>query len=393
MAAQPSRVPDACDVLLVGGGLANSMIALRLCEKRPDLRIVMIEQQAVPPPQTWSVFRTDLSDAQWGRLEPSFEARWDGYSVEFPGRRRRLTTTYACLSSRGLRERLQAVLGADHITGQRVAEVDGAMARCETGELFQAPLVIDGRGGRPAGDFTLAFQKFVGLELRLKRPHGLQQPIVMDAGVAQTDGYRFLYVLPFSETRLLVEDTRYSDRPDLDRPDIEAAALRYARGREWPVVEVLSRECGVLPIVLGGDPAGAWPDRLDGPALSGMRGLFFHPTTGYSLPDAMAVADLVAAAPELTSAAVRRRLRAHALELWRARGFYRALNRMLFRAAAPEQRYKVLDRFYGLPQGLIERFYAAKLTPLDKARVLIGRPPVPLGRAIMALPDRAEAHG
>jgi lycopene beta-cyclase len=78
-------------------------------------------------------------------------------------------------------------------------------------------------------------------------------------------------------------------------------------------------------------------------------------------------------------------LRAEARRLWKARGFYRLLDRMLFRAAAPAERYRVLQHFYRLDPGRIERFYAAKSTLADKARILSGRPPVPLLRALKAL--------
>jgi len=45
----------------------------------------------------------------------------------------------------------------------------------------------------------------------------------------------------------------------------------------------------------------------------------------------------------------------------------------------------VLERFYRLPEPLIGRFYAGRSTFRDKARILAGRPPVPIGRAIRAL--------
>ena len=51
---------------------------------------------------------------------------------------------------------------------------------------------------------------------------------------------------------------------------------------------------------------------------------------------------------------------------------------MLFAAAEPGLRYKVLEQFYTLDRGLIERFYAGRSTLADKARILIGKPPVPL---------------
>ena len=61
---------------------------------------------------------------------------------------------------------------------------------------------------------------------------------------------------------------------------------------------------------------------------------------------------------------------------------------MLFGAAPPAQRYRVLERFYGLDHALIERFYAGDCTMKDKLRILSGRPPVPLGAALASLTGR-----
>jgi lycopene beta-cyclase len=144
---------------------------------------------------------------------------------------------------------------------------------------------------------------------------------------------------------------------------------------------------GVLPVAIGGDldallAAGGEAAKI------GMRGGFFHPTTGYSLPDAVRVAGLIARQKRLDGAALRRVTEAEARRLWRERGFYRILNTMLFRAARPSERYKVLERFYGLSPALIGRFYAGRTTMLDKLRILSGRPPVPVGRAVAALAGR-----
>jgi lycopene beta-cyclase len=58
---------------------------------------------------------------------------------------------------------------------------------------------------------------------------------------------------------------------------------------------------------------------------------------------------------------------------------------LLFGAAAPHERYRVLERFYRLSGPLIARFYAGSSTGLDKLRILSGKPPVPLLRALRVL--------
>ena len=74
---------------------------------------------------------------------------------------------------------------------------------------------------------------------------------------------------------------------------------------------------------------------------------------------------------------------------WEHERYFRLLNRMLFRAAKPEERYKVLERFYGLSEPLIKRFYAGALTKSDRRRILIGKPPVPVTKALYNLSEKA----
>jgi lycopene beta-cyclase len=61
------------------------------------------------------------------------------------------------------------------------------------------------------------------------------------------------------------------------------------------------------------------------------------------------------------------------------------LNRMLFRGADGADRYKILERFYTLDPGLIERFYAGNTTWWDMMRILSGKPPISVSRAIKAI--------
>jgi lycopene beta-cyclase len=94
---------------------------------------------------------------------------------------------------------------------------------------------------------------------------------------------------------------------------------------------------------------------------------------------------MIAKLDDLSGAAIAKAMHRFAKQRWDQGGFYRLLDRMLFRAATPGTRYQVLQRFYGLRPSLIQRFYAGNTTFLDKARILSGKPPVPLGRAMRAM--------
>ncbi len=82
----------------------------------------------------------------------------------------------------------------------------------------------------------------------------------MDATIPQTDGYRFIYVLPFGPRTLLIEDTHYSDAAGFDAASYEAEVLAYAEARGWRVASILRRERGALPITLDGDIDGLCAD-------------------------------------------------------------------------------------------------------------------------------------
>jgi lycopene beta-cyclase len=388
MPPPPTAEVTSADVLLVGGGLASSLITLRLKRDRPALKIIMLErEQRIGGEHTWCHFATDMAPeiATW--LAPLVARDWQGYDVRFPAHARTLRTRYRAITSARLHAVMSELLGPDAWLGVEAYEVRANTVRLIDGRRLAAPLVIDARGPRRSERLVLGWQKFVGLEARLAAPHGLERPIVMDATVPQIDGYRFLYVLPIAPDQLLIEDTRYSDTPGLDRAQLTADIGAYAAQRSWTLVETLREEVGVLPIALAGDIDAFWAESTGPAADAGMRAALFHPTTGYSSPDAARQAEMIAHLPELTTAAVRAAIIAMSKAAWRERGFYRMLNRMLFRAAKPDQRYKVLQRFYRLPTPLIERFYAGRAGLADKLRILAGRPPVPLGKALVSLSE------
>ena len=373
------------DLILVGGGLANGLLALRLRQQRPDLRLLIVEQgDVLGGNHTWSFHQHDLTPAQQRWLEPMVGKRWPGYEVIFPDLQRRLGSGYASIFSERFHQYLMPELSDGVRLRTTVASVEPHRVRLGSGDILQAGAVIDGRGVRRTDQLALGFQKFLGQELRLQQPHGLQEPIIMDASVAQHDGYRFVYVLPLSADSLLIEDTYYADGDAVAPETLRANIECYAEGRGWAIREVLREEQGVLPIVLSGDIAAFWGEARGVPQ-TGLSAALFHPTTGYSLPDAVRLADHLIALDRWDAASLFEAIRDYSLAQWRQRGFFRLLNRMLFMAGPADRRWAVMQRFYRLREPLIQRFYAANLTTRDRLRIVSGKPPVPLGEALRAL--------
>ena len=378
---------QSCDVAILGGGLAGGLTALAIARARPGLNILLLEQgDTLGGNHVWSFFGSDVGKAGRELLAPMVAGAWPGYDVRFPAYERTLGTPYYSITSEKFDAALRAALPADAVrTGTRVIACSAQSLTLSDGTRIEAGCVIDARGIRNLGHLTGGWQKFMGRRIKLPSPHGLQRPVLMDATVDQIDGYRFIYCLPFSDTEIFIEDTYYSDSPTLDTTSLAGRIDAYATAHGWHGGEVMGEETGVLPVVAGGDFDAFWRSTGGVVARVGTRAALFHPLTSYSLPDAVRFALDIArradAGGPMLAAFTERRAREH----WRKAKFYRLLAAMLFGAGAPMDRYRVLERFYRLDRRLIERFYAGRSTTVDKARVLAGKPPVPLGSALRIL--------
>ena len=377
----------SCDVAIVGGGLAGALIALALNKSHPELDVRVIEGgRAIGGNHLWSFFPSDIADADRWLVAPLVSYGWTGYDVRFPAHERTLKSGYYSIESERLDRVLREAMPKRSVMLRRqVLGVSGRRVRLADGTRIDAKGVIDCRGPANLDHLQLGWQKFVGQELELGEPHNLTRPIIMDARVEQIDGYRFVYSLPFAATRMFVEDTYYSDTPDIDLRAYKRRIYAYADAQGWPIERALRTETGVLPVAMGGDFEGYWASGGAQVAKAGMRAGLFHPLTGYSLPDAVRLASLIAKQSDFSGAALHALTHDFARRTWKSRGFYRMLTAMLFKAAEPEERYRILERFYRLDAGLVARFYAGQSSWLDRARVLSGKPPVPISRAIGAI--------
>lgn len=379
-------------LIIAGGGLSGVLTAMAYAERRPDIDLTVVEAgETLGGDHTWSFYATDLDGPASALVEPFVTHRWNGYETRFQDFSRSFSTGYRSVTSPRLHEVATAVLGDRIRLGTRVAAIDGAGVTLEGGERLEADAVIDARGPRALDGVVLRWQKFLGREVRLAQPHGLTQPTIMDACVSQVDGYRFVYLLPFTADTLLIEDTYYAEGPEVDADTLRGRIDDYARERGWAIEEVIREEVGALPLLLGGDFDTLWRGASAGGAVPlGLRAGLFHPVTGYSLPASARTAIALAThGGPVTTARLRTEVERISRRHFARSKFDRLLNRLLFLAGEPKERHRVLARFHRLPQPLIERFYAGRLPPAYQLRILVGKPPVPFFAAVRVVPERA----
>lgn len=378
-----SRDPAHADLILVGAGLANCLLAWFLRAKNPRLKILVFEASfEMQKARTWSFHQTDLEPSDFEIIRPLLSKIWNGYEVRFPELSREFSSGYCSVRPEDFEKKMVALLGEDLRFGVPVETIGKTSVTLANGLNFEAPCVIDGRGLNAFESEPIGFQKFFGMHIKFKVPHGIKKPILMDATVEQRDGYRFIYVLPWSETEALIEDTYYSNTRPLSHESSEFAIREYAASHGWQIESVLSRESGALPIPLH---QLRFAERMSSIPKLGVAGGFFHPVTGYSLPDAVRTATRLSALPQLDSETTLSTLANYFDERAADWKYLCLLNRLMFEAARPKERFRVLQHFYKLPDSLVANFYRGTLTMTDRVRILSGKPPVPMGAALKCI--------
>lgn len=395
---QPLAQGARHDVAIVGGGLAGGLIALALHRHAPDCRFVVVEAgRSLGGHHRWSWFETDIRPNARALMSGFALNGWDeGYDITFPRLGRTLPTSYRSLASAEFHRALTAELPPERVMlDTKAASLDADGVTLVDGTRLAAKRVIDCRPFKPSKALNGGWQVFLGQQFRCETPHGLTRPVIMDASVDQIApygngaAYRFVYVLPLSPTDVFIEDTYYADQPKMDAEVLKGRVGEYAHRNGWKG-EVVDQEAGILPVISGGDFNAALAEvAIPGVALAGARGGFSHPLTSYTLPfavdNALAIAHLIAKRPDLSGAELAAFCQRRSKRHWRATAYYRMLSRMLFEAAEPDKRVVVFEHFYALRGALVERFYAGRSTWPDRLRILTGKPPVAIPRAIRAL--------
>ncbi len=255
---------------------------------------------------------------------------------------------------------------------------DGVVVETSSGAV-RAALAFDSRPAGPpvaGADEVDLLQHFVGWEVEAAAPvFDPEVPMLMDFAVSQARGLHFLYVLPFTATRALVETTYVT--PDLlpaavYEDDLRAyLAERY--GIPAPVIRFVER--GAIPMTTR--PAA--PRRSPRVVHLGLRGGLAKPSTGYAFQAIQAHAAALAsellarpgAPPRLPP------VRAQAAE---------AMDRVLLShlRRAPERGPGLfVDLFERLPAELLCRFLSDAARPLDYPRVMLATPLLEMTGAVV----------
>ncbi|MEM7622666.1 MAG: lycopene cyclase family protein [Planctomycetota bacterium] len=250
-------------VAIAGAGCAGCSLACEILARCPGVHITLFDPE--PSPQlnrTWCLWDTtphrfrDAITTRWTEVvvrTPSDDIVFDAsaypytciHADDFYRVVDRATASSACEINRGAS--VVSMLDNDDGVDLEITDAAGSTRH----ERFAA--VFDGRPPDHAGTNSepVLLQHFGGLEFEVT-PGSIDpaRATLMDFVVPQQDGMHFMYILPFSTTRVLVESTFMS--PSVARNiDYEANVLAYAdRTLGIDTSRIVYRESGVLPMTM-----------------------------------------------------------------------------------------------------------------------------------------------
>lgn len=351
-------------IIILGGGLWGGLLAYALKKNQPHVQFKLYESGAtLGGNHTWSFHESDILPESMKWIKPLVEHSWEGHDLHFPIYSRHISSPYYSISSTKFHEVIAKELGEDLILNsfKDISEIEN-----------ESSFIIDARNNchfEEAG-----FQNFLGLDIELENDHGINHPILMDAKVEQKDGYRFIYYLPWNHQRLLIEDTRYSINPVNDFSSFKKDILALIAEKGWKIKSILREETGALPI-----PLSKPIFKEEGKTIN-LAGIF-HDTTGYSFPDAVKLVELISHS-SFRFGEVKKLVRFYRDCREEDRAFFRTLNKLMFKASEDHLRYKVFEHFYRLPEPYVKKFYSGQMNVWERMRIFIGKPPVPVSRAL-----------
>jgi lycopene beta-cyclase len=292
LSAVPVSVAEY-DYLIVGGGASGLSLAYHLAQepRLADKRVLLVEPDAAKADdRTWRYWAT--GETLFAAVESH---RWEQLLIRTPGFEQvaRLSPyRYRMVRAGDFYRFVEAALAArpqqfERLTGSVATLAEnaagtGAVATLTDGRQVAARYVFDSRLPKLVRDptrYRYLEQHFLGWEIETDEDEFDPQTMqFMDFRVAQRQQARFVYALPFSHRRALVEFTVFSEKvlPKAEyETELRAYMANYLHGRPY---RILAEEGGSIPMTDHPLPA-----RLSAHILHvGTRAGRSKPSTGYT---------------------------------------------------------------------------------------------------------------
>lgn len=333
-------------VIILGGGLWGGLLAWRLKEALPHVNFRLYEESPYLGKDTSCAFRESDCEEAMPWLRPLISQSWDQYHIRFPKFVKQVNRHYHLILADHFHQMLSKRLGPDLYLNKTLTPEFA---------LKEGDFIIDTRNScyyKKTG-----FRKCLSLHIELCEEHFQATPVIIDRTVTQKDNYRTLAYFPLTSNSLILTDTWYSDNQMIDLDEMRRSLCDAVYAKGWRINKVIKEETsiselpGSMPIV-----------REEGRVLS-LAGLA-HDATGCSMGAATALIDQMMQT-SFRFGELKRVVKAFREEVEPQRRYFQDLNRELIEEKYPHS----FEAIYSGPHPVLERFFQAKLTYLDRALI------------------------
>lgn len=253
------------DVIVCGAGASGLATSLQILRQSPDTTIRLIDRDFTSSPRkTWCFWdesvapRPNLIKKSWTKISVIDSQSKHTENFESP--------IYFCIESNEYRDQLIAELSSFAsiaLHQESITEIGSSnIVQTSEGNQYTADYIIDSRFQtiddihfHPSSN-TL-WQHFKGWIIETQVPRfDSNHAILMDFRVPQNNGFAFVYLLPFTETKALVELTYFNDSiPPKDQYD---PVLKAYLDDYWNLSQdfkttnssftILDSEYGIIPM-------------------------------------------------------------------------------------------------------------------------------------------------
>lgn len=248
------------DYIIAGAGLAGLSLAIRLAEPAyRHKKVLLIDKSSKKEnDRTWSFWMKE-SDRRYASI---YLKSWSRLRFQASGVDKIFETSpYAYHTIRGIdfyRHAFDIIGEAQHITFLQgdvdaIGSDDDGVWVSTGGRTISAAYVFDSIVRKfPEGDKLFVWQHFMGWEITCDQPvFDDEVATFMDFRIDQADDTRFVYVLPFSRQKALVEATLFS-KEIAEEHTYEEILGRYLK-THYPdtAYKIDNVEIGAIPMTTG----------------------------------------------------------------------------------------------------------------------------------------------
>jgi len=251
-------IQEKYDLVIIGGGCAGLSLASQLAQfgDKVPKTLIIEPRTTYRNDRTWCFWDTKQSHA---KCVPS--KAWHYFEIKYAGK----TSLYDCQSTpyqmlrsdqfyQAMLKMIASNANIQLTLGQKISKnpeyIDHKWHLDLDNRNISTKMIVDTRPAQNIhDDDAVLWQSFQGIEVKLKK--NLFDPdklVLMDFDEHFTQGLGFVYVLPITKNRALIEYTvfckhRLSEQ-DL-APYLESAIIKYLTNNDY---EIAHQEYGVLPM-------------------------------------------------------------------------------------------------------------------------------------------------